>query len=97
VGTWNHRIIAVREEREDFFQIHEVHYDDDWQIEGWTENAVTVVGDSTDEIRMTLHHMLRCLDKPILIEQDGKLVKYEPRPPELKRPVSRRSTTQEKP
>lgn len=79
MATWNHRVIVNREGSEDHYQIHEVHYDDEGKIEAWTENAVRVGEDSKDELRMTLHRMLRALSKPILMEKDGKLVPYEPR------------------
>jgi len=81
MSKWNHRVIAIREERQDFFMIHEVHYDDDGNICSWTENPVSVSGDSLDEMRTTLHYMLRCLSKPILIEQRGKLMPWTERPP----------------
>jgi hypothetical protein len=91
MATWNHRVIAIREEREDFFQIHEVHYDDDGKVEGWTESAAVACGDDIEEVRMTLHRMLQCLSKPILIVSGNKLIPYEPRNPVIVRRKVRRS------
>jgi hypothetical protein len=37
--TWNHRVLLIEAHGEKSYCIHEVHYDDDGSILGWTENA----------------------------------------------------------
>ena len=34
--TWNHRVLVFEEHGEKSYCIHEVHYDDDGSILGWT-------------------------------------------------------------
>ena len=40
--TWNHRVLVFEEHGEKSYCIHEVHYDDDGSILGWTANAIAV-------------------------------------------------------
>jgi hypothetical protein len=40
--TWNHRVLLIEEHGEKSYCIHEVHYDNDGSILGWTENAIAV-------------------------------------------------------
>lgn len=80
MGTWNHRVMRHKHtfpesgETEVTLAIHEVYYKDqtvdDCQVSaddvGFTENAVTVTGESIEELRSTLRLMLNALDKPVL-------------------------------
>ena len=43
--TWNHRVLLTEEHGEKSNCIHEVHYDEDGSIMGWTENAIAVCSD----------------------------------------------------
>jgi hypothetical protein len=40
--TWNHRVLVFEEHGEKSYCVHEVHYDDDGSIPGWTANAIAV-------------------------------------------------------
>lgn len=70
---WNHRIMQRIENEglpyeETVLYVVEVFYNtEDDSIIGWTEKE-SVWGETSDEIRQTLHWMLDALDKPILIE-----------------------------
>lgn len=69
--TWNHRVLLhiVSDIKSDnFLAIHEVHYDDD-EVTGWTENPVTVIGESRQELAATLLYMTKCLELPVLMIQ----------------------------
>ena len=37
--TWNHRVLLIEEHGEKSYCIHEVHYDEDGSVMGWTQNA----------------------------------------------------------
>ena len=52
------------------FGIHEVYS----SPKGWTEDPVALVGESVEELRETLKHMLAALDKPVLDCKTGKAV-----------------------
>jgi hypothetical protein len=77
--VWNHRVCKNTEQGEIFYNIHEVYYDDDGKVEGWTQNAVAPLGNDLDELRNELKWMLEALDKPILDLAD-ELLKVLPSP-----------------
>jgi hypothetical protein len=64
--SWNHRVLAHKDGNDWFFQIHEVYYDNQHVPNGYTENPVTVGGESLDAVRWVLDNMKDCVDKPIL-------------------------------
>ena len=45
-------------------------YDKDHQPYLYTARGVGVVGETTEEIKETLHKMLDCLNKPVLMKAD---------------------------
>lgn len=68
--TWNYRILAHKDKNEWFFEIHEVYYDNNGKPEGYTENGVSVGGESLKGIEWTLDKMKECVNKPILLAGD---------------------------
>jgi len=64
--NWNYRILKTKDGEDDWYQIHEVYYDKDGKIKGWTENGATVAGNTLVELRDSLEMMLKSLDKEIL-------------------------------
>jgi len=69
MGHWNHRVVKriVREFDKDveWFGIHECFYGPSDES-GWTDEPITVEGESIDELREALERMLRCLDRPVI-------------------------------
>lgn len=80
MSTWNHRVMRHKYaspesgEAEVMLAIHEVYYKDQTRDDqkiiaddvGYTENPVSVTGESIEELRDTLQRMLKALDKPVL-------------------------------
>ena len=66
---WNHRVMRHKDksglDMPDYLQIHEVYYRDG-KIWCWTEDGISVGGDSIEEIKQTLEWMEKCLEQPIL-------------------------------
>jgi hypothetical protein len=52
------------------FGIHEVYYEEDGGINGYTEEPVGVYSNSLEGLRETLEQMLKGLDKPVLIDEE---------------------------
>ena len=81
MSYWNYRAIRKSHEESDTdtYQIHEVYYDKDGNIEGWTESPVKPLGETPDELREDIRFFIKAFQKPILEEQikDGKLVGKE--------------------
>ena len=48
--TWNHRVLLIEEHSEKSYCIHEVHYDEDGSVMGWTQNAIAVFVPSFAEL-----------------------------------------------
>jgi hypothetical protein len=73
---WNYRIMhnrAVRPESGHPFGIHEVYYNDDGSVYGWTEDAISLVGHDLDDLEWRLRAMLEAFQEPVL--------EYEPDQP----------------
>lgn len=71
--SWNYRVIkhVAPKTNEVFLQLHEVYYSDqDSEPNGVTIDAVTVGGETTDEIKWVLEKMAEALEKPILDYSD---------------------------
>lgn len=63
---WNHRLVKMEDGDDSFYQIHEVYYDENDKVQGYTKNGVTVGGSSVEGVRWVLKKMLEALDKDIL-------------------------------
>jgi len=71
---WNYRIIKTTQEGKVTYKIHEVYYDDNGKIKGWTTEPVLPCGENVDELREDIFYFLQALRQPIfeLKEEDGK-------------------------
>lgn len=73
--TWNHRVIKDEHGQ---YMIHEVYYDKDGNIETWTENSTSPCGDeSLADLKEDIKIYVKALEKPVLIEVEGKLVRLD--------------------
>jgi len=71
MSHWNHRVFKQVTEHEVWYEIHEAYYEDDKKIpEMWTENAIAPGGETIEELKAELKRMIKCLDKPILMEEE---------------------------
>lgn len=72
--TWNNRVLQFAEPGSGdlWYAIHEVHYEDGRPIL-YTEDPAAVVGDSIEDLRLSLRMMARCLDEPTLKETDFEI------------------------
>jgi hypothetical protein len=73
MGHWNHRVVRQIRDGETFYGIHEVFYGlPDESDAGWTEDPISPVGETVEELRETLERMMRALDKPVILDDDEK-------------------------
>lgn len=63
---WNHRIIE-HNEVEFYEAIHEVYYNEDGSIQGWTENPVSIMKYEEDSWEKIVEWIKVALSKPVLI------------------------------
>ncbi len=69
---WNYRLIDLSHENgnEPWVQIHEVFYEDDGSLMGYT--PATIGSEDAQELATTLEWMSMALDKPVLKVTDFK-------------------------
>ena len=69
---WNHRVIRTRHAKTETvaYYIHEVYYQEDGSIAGWTERPVTPVGETVQELRKEIERFLLACYRPILEEKE---------------------------
>jgi hypothetical protein len=71
--SWNHRIIRYTDgEGTTHFGIHEVYYGSGGEPEMYTENPVAPYGESLDELRRDIEHMMGAFNHPVLTDADFK-------------------------
>ncbi|MBI5103130.1 MAG: hypothetical protein HZB33_15045 [Nitrospirae bacterium] len=63
---WNYRVI----ENEEVFRIHEVYYNSKGEITGFSENPITPLGETLDELRGDLEYYIQALGRPVLKIED---------------------------
>lgn len=64
--SWNHRVLAHKDGKNWFFQIHEVYYNEKGKPISYTANGVSVGGETVKDINWVLDKMKECTNKPIL-------------------------------
>ena len=78
MSYWNYRVVHKYHKKTDdhTYYIHEVYYDDNGNIEGWTKSAVQPMGVTPSELREDIRYFIKAFQKPILAEKikDGKEV-----------------------
>jgi len=73
MGHWNHRVLWVADESGGgAYRVHEVYYDDDGRIEGWTAGPVEPLGESLSELREEIRYFLTALRRPVLEEAEDE-------------------------
>jgi hypothetical protein len=60
---WGYRLLKTKDGDDDFYQIHEVYYNDKGEVDGWTVKGAMVGGHSKTEIKWVLEQMLEAINK----------------------------------
>lgn len=77
---WNHRVLRTSDKVFGMsYAIHECFYQkyDDTIPHAWTDEPVPVHGETLEELRTTLNWMLSALEKPVLVDIDGRAMEVE--------------------
>lgn len=75
--TWSYRVVRTADEAgKPVYRIHEVYYDEDGSIEGWTVGPVQPLGESLSALREDIRYFLAAFRSPLLeeAEEDGQPV-----------------------
>ena len=71
MSHWNYRVMKRRNGLGGYeYGIYEVYYDDNGNIEGWTEDPMTPTGSSEDDLRDELEIMKAALNNETLIYKE---------------------------
>lgn len=57
--TWNNRIFKHKGKDYEYYMIHEVYYDENGKLDGWTEDAISPRGDTVEELIEHLEQLLK--------------------------------------
>jgi hypothetical protein len=79
ITDWDYRVMAQTEFGGMYLTIRRVYYSQDGSPISYGDHAVTIDGNSIDEIKRTLDRMKECTEKPILWADDDKFPnEYKP-------------------
>jgi hypothetical protein len=71
MGHWNYRIMKRKNEEGEFdYGIHEVYYDENGKVKGWTERSMTTTCDSEENLKFDLERMIKAFEKETLIDEE---------------------------
>jgi len=76
--TWNHRVVKKTLAGNDFYAVHEVHYNDNGSIFAYTEEPVDISGESIEDLREYCQWILDCFDKEVLVDGEVKFAEISP-------------------
>lgn len=77
--SWNYRIFKKNLAGHDVYEIHEVYYNSDGSIKGWTENSIIPTGETSEELKQDFSKQLLAFESPILDYEDIQRMSGEKR------------------
>ena len=75
---WNNRIIKHEKNGAIWYGVHEVFYNKDGSIYAYTEDAITIIGETEEETIEQAEQILRDIkDTPVLVASEIEFKDYE--------------------
>ena len=75
---WNNRIIKHEKDGVTWHSVHEVFYNKDGSIYAYTEDAITIIGETEEETIRQAEQILRDIkDTPVLVASEIEFKDYE--------------------
>ena len=75
---WNNRIIKHEKNGTIWYGVHEVFYNKDGSIYAYTEDAITIIGETEEETIGQAEQILRDIkDTPVLVASEIEFKEYE--------------------
>ena len=72
---WNNRIIKHEKDGVVWYSVHEVFYSESSGINGYTEDPITILGETVEEVKYQLEMITKDIEKHEVI--DASTVKFE--------------------
>jgi hypothetical protein len=68
---WNHRVVRrfypnTHMDDSILYEIHEVYYDKDGTIGSITQEPISIMEETVDDLRKTVERLTKCLESPII-------------------------------
>lgn len=71
--TWNYRVFRCTDpDGSSFYEVREVYYNKDKEVNGWTEEGCSPAGDTFGDLIKDFAWFLAALNKPILDDKTGR-------------------------
>jgi hypothetical protein len=69
--SWNHRVVRrfypnTHMDDSILYEIHEVYYDKDGTIGSITQEPISIMEETVDDLRKTVERLTKCLESPII-------------------------------
>ena len=69
--SWNHRVVRrtyhnTHMDDSILYEIHEVYYDSDGTIGSITQEPISIMEESVNDLRKTVERLTKCLESPII-------------------------------
>ncbi|OHD71510.1 MAG: hypothetical protein A2W19_16005 [Spirochaetes bacterium RBG_16_49_21] len=74
MSYWDYRVIRKTQNDAVSYEIHEVYYNDKDEIESWTEEPVSPMGETCNELRNDIFYFMSAFRHPVLnmVQEDKK-------------------------
>ena len=72
---WDNRIVKHEKDDTVYYSVHEVFYKEDGRIYGYTENPITILGETVEDVKSQLEMIMKDIEKHEAI--DASTVKFE--------------------
>ena len=65
---WNNRIVKHEKDDAVWYSVHEVFYNDNGGIKFYTENPITIFGETVEEVKSQLEMIMKDIEKHEVID-----------------------------
>jgi len=72
---WNNRIVKHKKDDAVWYSVHEVFYNDNGGISGYTEDPITILGETEEDVKSQLEMIMKDIEKHEVI--DASTVEFE--------------------
>jgi hypothetical protein len=72
---WNNRIIKHENDTSVWYSVHEVFYNENGGVNGYTEDPITILGETVEDVKSQLEMITKDIEKHEVI--DASTVKFE--------------------
>ena len=72
---WNNRIVKHEKDDTVWYSVHEVFYHENGGINGYTEDPISIVGETVEDVKSQLKMIMKDIEKHEVI--DASTVKFE--------------------